>query len=78
MSFFDCSDAGIAEALRDAGCDEPTIAQFMQLKAEGKLEEGLHLLAKFRCRLVCKMHEAQKPVDVLDYVIAQMKPKKRQ
>lgn len=73
MRHMEKDDASIVEALQAAGCDEALIGRFLQLKMEGKTDEGLRLLSKFRCELICRMHEAQKPVDILDYFIFQMK-----
>jgi hypothetical protein len=63
-------DANIAQALADARCDQDFIEQYEQLEREGKHEESLRLLRCQRCRLVDAMHEAQRPIDVIDLVIA--------
>ena len=75
MDFCDEDDETIGHALRDVNCDEETIMQFLQLRAEKKWEEAAKVLAKHRCQLVCAMHEAQKPIDILDYLLHQLKNK---
>lgn len=63
-------DANIAQALADARCDHDLIEEYERLEREGKHEESLRLLRCQRSRLVDAMHEAQRPIDVLDWVIA--------
>ena len=63
-------EANIAQALADARCDRKLIEEYDRLEREGKHEESLRLLRCHRCRLVDAMHEAQRPIDVIDLVIA--------
>ena len=63
-------DANIAQALVDARCDQKLIEEYDRLEHEGRHEESLRLLRCHRCRLVDAMHEAQRPIDVIDLVIA--------
>ena len=63
----------LSETLRDAGCGDADIQTFLALQASGKSEEAIRLLSRHRCRLLCRMHEAQKPVDILDYLICTLK-----
>lgn len=72
MNFQEKSTAEVRQALTDANCDEETIQKFMHLRAQGRDAEALRLLSCYRCHLVCAMHEAQKPLDVLDYLIYQL------
>ena len=62
-----------AQELTDAGCGQSVIDRFLELEAQGKKSDCLSLLARHRCRLVCQMHAAQKPLDVLDYLIRELK-----
>ena len=63
-------EANIAQALVDARCDQDLIEEYDRLEREGRHEESLRLLRCHRCRLVDAMHEAQRPIDVIDLVIA--------
>lgn len=63
----------IAVTLRDAGCSEAEIGKFLEFKASGNNEEALKVLSVHRCSLLCRIHEAQKPVDILDYFLLEMK-----
>ncbi|MDO5144703.1 MAG: hypothetical protein Q4E72_08940 [bacterium] len=61
----------IAQNLRDAGCDECLIEQF--LAGEMSLCSQLRLLEKHRCCLLRKLHSTQKQIDCLDFLLWQMK-----
>ena len=63
----------VVQSLEDAGCDKKTIAQFLFLQAEGRQEACFRLLAKHRQKLLVTMHKDQKRIDVLDYLIYQIK-----
>lgn len=55
--------------LKDAGCDDELIAQFSDLNTQSKTHEQLRVLAGYRQRLVEQLHQNQKRVDCLDYLI---------
>ena len=63
-------EADIAQALADARCGQDLIEEYDRLEREGRHDESLQLLRCHRCRLVDAMHEAQRPIDVIDLVIA--------
>lgn len=60
----------IQQALVAAGCTDDLIARYDSLVRAGRHDEGLQLLRCQRCKLVEAMHEAQRPIDVMDWVIA--------
>ena len=62
--------------LRDAGCDEATIRQYLKLKMEGKEKEQLRLLSIHRASLLERVHVSQQMIDCLDYLIFTMKKTK--
>lgn len=55
--------------LNDAGCDPQTKEKFLELHSSGKTEEELHLLQRHRRALLGKIHENQKHIDCLDFLI---------
>lgn len=61
--------------LKDAGFDSLAIEKFLQLQNEGKIKEQLHLLSCQRTSLLQKVHENQKRIDCLDFLIFNMKKK---
>lgn len=63
----------ITQCLTCAGCDEETIHAFLKYKEEDDREACVRILCKHRCELLCKMHEFQKPIDILDYYIDKLK-----
>ncbi len=71
-------EARIEQALFDAGLTEAQIQGFLTLWASDRQDEALRLLGKHRCGLLCRMHEAQKPIDILDYLLCELKKERRQ
>lgn len=62
----------IKQNLRDAGCDEECICQFMADLDRNRAQEGLKLLRKHRSKLLDAMHREQKRIDCLDYLVYEM------
>ena len=73
MKFEDLDEQAIVQTLQDAQCDEAVIKRFLQLAAVEQWEEAARVLAKQRCQLVCALHAAQKPIDILDYLLHLLK-----
>ena len=69
---FDSKEAVISN-LRDAGCDTDTIAKFLQYREEGEMTRQLQLLAAHRARLLEGIHQGEKRITCLDYLIYQIK-----
>lgn len=67
------SKEAIIQNLRDAGCDAETIEGFMADMQKGKEECGLKRLAVHRKNLLDSMHNEQKRIDCLDYLIYKIK-----
>lgn len=59
--------------LNDAGCDEMTKKSFLELYVSGKIKEGIHLLQKHRNRLLDNVHESQKKIDALDFLLFKLR-----
>lgn len=57
------------ECLRDAGCSDVFIESYLACATQGDDETCLQLLKLHRCELVCALHEAQRPIDVVDWII---------
>ena len=60
---------GLMQGLKDSGCSEETAARICSLCSAGDYTGLLHQMKKERCALVEKMHESQKKVDRMDYLI---------
>ena len=57
--------------LLDAGCREQTADFVEQLYLAGRLSDALHEMKVFRCDLMDAVHQSQRRVDCLDYLIRQ-------
>ena len=63
------SNEAVIQNLKDAGCDESTIDAFMEDIKNGKVDDGLKLLATHRRSLLDGIHKEQKQIDCLDYLV---------
>ena len=55
--------------LRDAGCSGEFIREFTELGRSGREAEQRRLLSKRRAELLDELHESQRRIDCLDYLI---------
>ncbi|OUL08256.1 hypothetical protein B0533_10795 [Sedimentibacter sp. SX930] len=55
--------------LKDAGCDDKIIAAFLQCRQTNDQSKQMDLLKKHRNNLLDKIHEDQKAIDCLDYLL---------
>lgn len=67
----------LLQNLKDAGCGKKTMESFMELDETGDKKEQVRLLEAHRKHLLDNMHEEQKKIDCLDYLLYQMKRKGR-
>ena len=59
----------LMQGLKDSGCSEEAAARICSLCSTGNYEEMLRQMKRQRCALVEEMHESQKKVDRMDYLI---------
>ncbi len=59
----------LGQGLTDAGCSEEAVRGICSLYQAGDYPEMLRQMKKQRCALVDAMHESQKRVDRMDYLI---------
>lgn len=57
--------------LKDAGCDEDTICNY--LGCNENIKKQVFILKKHRCLLLEHLHSVQKEIDCLDYLLYQIK-----
>ena len=74
-TLFNMETNAIVQNLKDAGCSACIISDFMEDLKEGRTAEGLKLLAVHRRSLLNHLHEEQKRIDCLDYLVWQMERK---
>ena len=63
----------IVQNLKDAGCNKEIIDEFLRLFSKENKSEMLNLLTKYRKKLFEKIHKNEKELDVLDYLILDLK-----
>lgn len=73
--YIEQSNEAVIQNLKDAGCDESTIEIFMDDIKNGKVDDGLKLLATHRRSLLDALHKDQKKIDCLDYLVFIMRKK---
>lgn len=64
-------EKAVRHNLLDAGCREQTADFVEQLVLAGRLSDALHEMKVFRCDLMEALHQSQRRVDCLDYLIRQ-------
>ena len=57
--------------LLDAGCSDQSAAFVDQLVRTGRMTDALHEMKVIRCDLMDELHQSQRRVDCLDYLIRQ-------
>ena len=63
----------LLQNLRDAGCTPEAITGFMRCVETGEAKKGLKLLEQQRRELLNGIHEGQRKLDCLDYLVYQMR-----
>lgn len=62
----------LLENLSDMGCDDKQIYFMKKIYEEGDTDTLLRDLRKCRCHLMDELHESQKKVDNMDFLIRQI------
>ena len=57
--------------LLDAGCSNESAAYVDRLYQAGRISDALHEMKVIRCDLMDELHQSQRRVDCLDYLIRQ-------
>lgn len=65
-------EESVVQNLKDAGCEEDFIRDFMECFRQGRKQAELDTLARHRKRILDKLHETQKEIECLDYLIYQI------
>lgn len=69
--------AAVSQNLEDAGCSRESIEEYLTLEENGAAKAQLILLEKHRKKLLDAVHENQKKIDCLDYLIYQVRGRKK-
>lgn len=62
--------------LKDAGCDHNTIREFLKDEQRYEIDKQICILEKQRSITLDQLHDDQKRIDCIDYLIYQLKKKK--
>ena len=68
----------IKQTLTDAGCAQETIAAFLKASEAGQENESIRLLRQHRSKLLLHLHEEQKKLDCIEYLLYQLKNTNRE
>ncbi len=66
------TEGALYQNLLDAGCGEDTLQRCMGLAREQKHSELLHVLSRHRRTLLDLVHQIEKKIDCLDYLMYQI------
>ena len=66
------SKEAVVQNLKDAGCTVETIERCITCMEQGKKKELLEQLEKHRISLLDKVHEEEKQIGCLDYLVYQI------
>jgi SOS response regulatory protein OraA/RecX len=69
----DITEKMLITNLKDAGCDDKIIAAVLQYRQMNEQAKQMVLLKKHRNSLLDKIHEDQKAIDCLDYLLYRIK-----
>ncbi len=67
------TEQGTIENLKDAGCDEKTIQEFILANKQGDEAMEQSILERHRAGLVHTLNAVKKNIDCLDYLTYQLK-----
>lgn len=62
----------IVQNLKDAGCEQEFITEFMENFRREKFSDDMKLLQSHRSLLLDRLHKEQRHIDYLDYLVYKM------
>lgn len=66
----------LLENLEDAGCDAQFAERFLALEQSGRHQEQLRLLSGHRRKLLDRLHQEERRIDCLDYLVYQLEKRR--
>lgn len=65
----------LIQNLQDIGCNQKILDEFLDLLDKKQTDKIFILLSKYRSSLLESLHKNQKEIDILDYLIVDLKKK---
>ena len=65
-------DTNTQEMLKTVGFSEAQRKRYLALEEQGRKDDCVRMLRCRRCELVDALHEAQRPIDVVDYALYEL------
>ena len=62
----------LTQALRDAGCNNAAVKEFLSLYAGGQTSKAQKLLSQHRKELLDGIHAEERKISCLDYLVYEM------
>ncbi len=78
MPHVEDSDSALRQNLVDAGCGPEIVRQCMVLVRERDQCELMRVLSRHRRALLDTLHQSEKQIDCLDYLVYQMEKKAKE
>lgn len=66
------------QCMKDCGCTDEQARRYLKLHQSDNITEQLQFLYCHRKKLMNELHDAQKKIDCIDYVIRQLEQQKQQ
>ncbi|MDO4961579.1 MAG: hypothetical protein Q4E57_06980 [Eubacteriales bacterium] len=63
----------LTETMRACGAGQKLTSDFLDCCRKGKKEDAIHLLNRQRAKIMEHMHLSQRQVDIVDYLIREIK-----
>lgn len=67
--------ASVVQNLKDAGCNEKLIEEYLDYDEKSQHKQQICLLSRYRKKLLECIHVCQRKLDCLDYLIFMLKKK---
>jgi len=66
------TESDLIQNLKDAGCPEDLIRQFMENYRSGRIKDSIRLLQQHRRTLLDRVHALERKIGCLDYLVYHM------
>lgn len=78
MTGLQTSETELMQCLKDCGCDEEAAKQFLIYVQENRLKDQIRLLYRFRRPFLDALHDDQRRIDCIDFMIRKLEQKMKE